>query len=141
MTKEEKRAKNTAYAKRWRAANKEKCKARDKRYREKNVERYREMHTERGRNRRSSVKGLVSQIYGTQKYNQRERGHGTMPYTQEELFDWFVSQPHHLDLMNDYIESGLDKNKVPSVDRLDNTKGYSLDNIQLITWEENRLKG
>ena len=44
-------------------------------------------------------------------------------------------------LWNNWIESNYDKMTKPSVDRLDDYKGYSLDNIQLMTWEENKAKG
>lgn len=32
------------------------------------------------------------------------------------------------------------KDKLPSVDRLDTTKGYSFDNMELVTWRENQSR-
>jgi hypothetical protein len=40
-------------------------------------------------------------------------------------------------LYKNWVKSGYEKNFRPSVDRLDSTKGYSFDNIRLVTWKEN----
>jgi hypothetical protein len=40
-----------------------------------------------------------------------------------------------------WISSGLDQKLVPSVDRIDNEKGYELENIQFLTMVENVKKG
>ena len=37
-----------------------------------------------------------------------------------------------------WVASGYKKNLKPSVDRLDDFKGYSLDNIKLGTWKDNK---
>lgn len=42
--------------------------------------------------------------------------------------------------MNTWIDSGYDKELIPSIDRKDPNFGYSLTNIRLVTWAENNDK-
>ena len=35
----------------------------------------------------------------------------------------------------------MTKNKIPSIDRLDDNESYTKTNIQLMTWEQNNFKG
>lgn len=43
-------------------------------------------------------------------------------------------------LFNDWVDSGYDKNKAPSPDRLNDYLPYSLNNLRLVTWKENNEK-
>ena len=58
-------------------------------------------------------------------------------YSKSELFDWVIYQSEFESLYSDWKGSGFLKGKKPSVDRLDDYKGYSFDNIRLTTWEDN----
>lgn len=86
------------------------------------------------------IGSLVYSTYRDQKYHSRTRGHGLPKYTEVELLDWFLKQPHLVKLTQAWINSGFKKNLRPSVDRLNDKIGYALDNIQLMTWNENRAK-
>jgi hypothetical protein len=44
-------------------------------------------------------------------------------------------------LWENWKSSGYENLKIPSVDRIDSSRGYSIDNIQFITMYENSLKG
>ena len=77
------------------------------------------------------------QIYINQRSNAKGRGHAPPDYTKEELREWFWSQPNAEKLYYDWVISGYDKKSRPSVDRIDDYKGYSFCNIQLMTWNEN----
>jgi hypothetical protein len=44
------------------------------------------------------------------------------------------------DLFDAWVASGYAKKMVPSLDRIDPTKTYSLDNVRLVTWYENYCK-
>jgi hypothetical protein len=87
-----------------------------------------------------TLNGLVHKIYGQQKSNSKRRGHKPPAYTFDALYDWFLSQPNYKKLYDNWKNSGYIKDLTPSIDRLDDNKGYSFDNIQLITWQENRKK-
>ena len=40
----------------------------------------------------------------------------------------------------EFNSAGFRENS-PSIDRIDSTKGYTPDNIQIISWKANRIKG
>lgn len=82
-------------------------------------------------------KGVIRVIYKTQKRHQKLRGHGEMPYSKKELATWCNENGFDL-YYEQWVESNYDTSLKPSVDRLDTFKGYSLDNIRLVTWGENR---
>jgi len=83
---------------------------------------------------------LPRRIYKDQIHSSKSRGHTLPKYTEEELVQWITSQPNYNELYITWVNSNYDKDKRPSVDRLNDTKGYSFDNIRLITWKENNSK-
>lgn len=62
-------------------------------------------------------------------------------YSLEELRKWMLAQPNFESLYQAWISTGFNKMQKPSVDRIDDYKPYSLDNIQLTTWAENNARG
>jgi len=90
--------------------------------------------------KRRTKKGLVGEIYSGQKHKSKERGHIPPSYTLYGLRQWFKSNAAANALYDAWVLSDYAKNLRPSVDRLDDSKGYSLDNIQLMTWGENMAK-
>ena len=82
-------------------------------------------------------KGLTCQIYNGQKSSSKRRNHKLPTYSMQELREWLFSQKKFHELYNNWKNSGYKKNLIPSVDRIDNDKGYSFDNIKLMTWREN----
>ena len=89
---------------------------------------------------RRSKKGLTSKIYSNQMMTSRKRGHNQPEYNSKQLRDWLFQHPNFNKLYSDWKNSGYDKMLVPSIDRLDDCKGYSFNNIQLMTWQENKDK-
>jgi len=85
-------------------------------------------------------KGLVSRIYFNQIESSKRRGHDIPSYTQNELFEWVCSVPFFDSIYNNYVLSGYQKMLVPSVDRINDNLPYTFDNIQLMTWRENKDK-
>ena len=90
--------------------------------------------------KRQTKKGLVANIYSTQKQTSKRRGHTPPTYTLYGLRQWFKSNAAANALYDAWVLSGYAKNLRPSVDRLDDSKGYSIGNIQLMTWGENNAK-
>ena len=91
-------------------------------------------------NNRYTKKGLLYGIYTGQKSSSKKRGHLPPSYTLGALIQWCISQKHYSTLFNVWENSNYLHELVPSINRLDETKGYSLDNIELLTWGEHRKK-
>lgn len=85
--------------------------------------------------------GLTTSIYCTQKFSSKVRGHPNPTYLLSELRDWLFSQDKFHKIYDEWVESGHDRWKRPSCDRLDDYKPYSLDNIRIVTWRENWVRG
>lgn len=86
---------------------------------------------------RRTIPGLVTLIYSNQKMTSRRYGRADPSYSKNELLSWLISQPHFKCLFNNWVASGYDRQLSPSIDRLNNTLGYSLQNIQLVTAGQN----
>ena len=80
---------------------------------------------------------ISTRIYEGQTKNSKERGHNPPEWDLEGLRVWMQQQPQLESLLKNYRDSG-DSDLSPSVNRLDDEVGYSFDNIELITWKENR---
>lgn len=85
-------------------------------------------------------KKLIQVIYYNQISHSKTRGHERPSYTLDELNQWFNDQPHFDTLYNNWINSNCKRILVPSVDRLRDNEGYSLNNIRLVTFSENQNK-
>lgn len=89
-----------------------------------------------------SVDGLVRELFNQQKKSSKHRNQvGTVEYTLEELQSWCKGQKEFKNLYDNWVKSDYNTKLRPSIDRLDDYKGYSFDNIQLMTWIENKQKG
>lgn len=83
-----------------------------------------------------SEAGLVNQMYSGMKSRTKRKGFPKMDFSKEEFVE-FLNSTNIVDLYDAWVESNYNKDKKPSVDRLDDYKGYSLDNIQITTAKEN----
>ena len=90
---------------------------------------------------RHITKSVVGVMYSCQKSASKVRGHAPPAYTKEELLAWVNKQPIKDKLWQDWIDSDFATDLKPSIDRLDDYKGYYFGNIRLCTWGENKAKG
>ena len=84
--------------------------------------------------------GYIKGIYRTQKQRSKKRGDIAPTYTSQELIDWAYSQELFHKLYDNWKRLDFQKEYAPSFDRKDDYAGYSIANIQLMTWEDNRGK-
>lgn len=121
------------HKKEW-AVRPEKAKTRHKKYYEENKDAIARMNL----NYYRTVDGWLTKTLSALRGNSRDRGHGAPCFRdRHELRAWALSQPNFNVLWASYEKSGWLRDLKPSIDRLDNKRGYELDNIRLVTWREN----
>ena len=89
-----------------------------------------------------SKKALMSKIYSTQKNSCNIRNASCYPvYTKEELYTWAIGIKLFHKLYDAWVDSNYTTLLIPSVDRKRDDMPYTLDNIQIMSWGDNRAKG
>ena len=87
-----------------------------------------------------TVTGLCYKLYYDQCKSSKHRGHLEPQYSKDDLYQWIISQPNFNTLYESWVDSNYASELRPSCDRLDNTIGYTFDNIELVTWKENKRR-
>lgn len=87
-----------------------------------------------------SIDGFISHKYRNQIDSSNKRNHPKPNYSLDEFKKWVLSQHNWNTLWNNWVESGYKKDLSPSPDRLNDYLPYTLNNLQLVTWKENRDK-
>lgn len=87
-----------------------------------------------------SRKGVITAIYRKQFERSRIKGWPMPNYSKEWLRDNFLSGEKFEMIYANWVKSGYNKMDKPSIDRIDYKLPYTKDNIQLMTWRENRNK-
>lgn len=82
-------------------------------------------------------KGLIISIYTSQKQSSRNRKHTPPEYDLNELRDWALNQSIFHQLYENWVSSNYNKWMRPSCDRINSNLPYSLNNLKLMTWENN----
>ena len=93
------------------------------------------------REARNTKISLAHRLHYNQTNKSIERGYALPAYSRDELYSWLMSQELFHTLHSEWKQSGYKKMLTPSVDRLDDYVSYEFNNIQLMTWEENKTKG
>lgn len=86
---------------------------------------------------RTSKRGVIVIIYDSQKRSSKLRNMTLPNYSLEDLYTYCISQLHFDSLYKEWVKSNYQKNLKPSIDRLDDNKPYTLDNIRLVSFQEN----
>ena len=98
-----------------------------------------ECNSEKKRKLDRTRDGIVHTLYTSQVLHSKKRGHPAPTYTEAELKKWLHTHPKFEILFEQWETSGFDSKQKPSCNRLDDYAGYSLTNIELLTWRENNL--
>lgn len=83
---------------------------------------------------------MKSRITGIQK----EKFHlyeGKFLLDKELFYVWANNSPEFFRLYAEYVESNYERRLAPSVDRVDSSKGYTVDNMEWVTQSENSRRG
>ena len=81
----------------------------------------------------------ISVLYTRAKHSPTTRGLPPIKYSKMELKKWLLSHGY-MKLYRKWAKADFDRKLSPSLDRLNTNKGYSLKNIELVTWEENQRR-
>jgi len=91
-------------------------------------------------NRKRTKDGVVQTIYNGQVGSSKKRGHAEPTYTKEELKDWLFGQKEFHVMYDNWKRLDYQTKYKPSVDRKDDNIGYTMANIQLMSFGENNKK-
>ena len=89
---------------------------------------------------RHSKDGVIASIYSHQRNSSKRRKHPIPTYSKQELKDWLFSQKKFHLLYDNWKRLDFQSMYKPSVDRIDDSIGYTMANIQLMIWGENNAK-
>jgi len=96
---------------------------------------------ERVKDYHRTKKGVITQIYSSQRQRSKLRGHPMPTYTKEQLTEWLFSQSTFHQLYDNWKSSGFEKMLAVSCDRTSDYLPYDLSRLQLMTWQHNEAKG
>lgn len=89
---------------------------------------------------RKTEKGVLTNLYSKMKERNRNKGFGDLTFSLKVLHETYLKDTAYVKLFKNWIDSGCNKNLKPSFDRINPKIGYTLENIKLLTWGENRKK-
>jgi hypothetical protein len=90
---------------------------------------------------RKTRKGVSRRIYFDQIKSSDYRGYDRPDYTLKEFRKWLFSQKDFERIYIDWVRSNYSHLLSVSCDRIDDYRPYTFDNIQLMTWGQNKRKG
>lgn len=84
-----------------------------------------------------SKHGVINQMYSSCISRTKKKGFTPVAFTKEELEKWAYSRKEFHSLYDKWVLENYPTTLKPSLDRLDDYKGYSLDNIRIVTANTN----
>jgi len=84
--------------------------------------------------------GLLKRIYSTQIALSKKRKHNPPKYSLKDFIDTFMNEKTFVELFDNWVNNDFIQGLKPSCDRIDDFSGYSFENIQFVTWDENNSK-
>ena len=85
--------------------------------------------------------GMLTILYNNQVTSVTKGRVSEITYSKQEFIDWCMSQKEFHVLYDNWKRLDYQKAYRPSGDRKDDYLGYTLSNLQLVTWKFNEAKG
>lgn len=99
------------------------------------------------RNKRRTLRGFLDEKYHAMtlrvsgKPTNRYSSAVGLPIISKDTFlTWAYAQGDLVPMFEKYKQSGWERNLCPTIDRINNLKGYTIDNIQFLTMVDNLKK-
>lgn len=87
-----------------------------------------------------AYRNMKSRVEGVQK----QKDHlykGKEILNKEDFYRFSMFDKSFIDLFSNYVLSGYERKLCPSPDRVDSSKGYTIENIEWVTLSENSKRG
>ena len=107
---------------------------------DKKISECKDCHSKRAMSYRRTEHGRIVEIYNKQRSRSKKKGWDRPIYSFDEFKEWVLGNDNWKSIYNEWVNSGYDVNKTPSVDRIDDYEIYRFGNIRLVTWEQNNIK-
>jgi len=105
----------------------------------------RECSVKRKKEYDKTISGVITMIFNSQTNSHKKRKSRTedmLPiYTKQEFTDWLLKKTNFEFMYEQWKLNGYKSDIKPSVDRINPNNGYSFDNLEIMTWKDNREKG
>ena len=88
-----------------------------------------------------SYRNMESRVKGIQWRKAHLYADKSLDISRDEFYSWSLADEMYNQLYDAWGASGYSRKLSPSVDRIDSTKGYCLDNIRWVTHSENSRLG
>ena len=84
--------------------------------------------------------GLITILFNAQNSRIKQYYKVKQDYNREWFMKWCLSQDIFHSLYDSWVDSEYNRDLKPSIDRIDDNYSYLKNNIQIVTWKENRDK-
>lgn len=98
-------------------------------------------HRLRATNAARTLVGCLQKRYRDLKAHSKSFGWPAPVFSSEEFVQHFINDPQYCGIHAAWVAAGFGKWLSPSTDRIDPTTPYVLENLRMITWRQNFLKG
>lgn len=96
--------------------------------------------TDSTRKFRKTKKGVLTNLYNKQIHRSIKKGVPVPAYSLTRLHELFLNDNKFNRLFNEWVSNGYNKQFKPTIDRISCKLPYTEENIQVLSWADNRYK-